>query len=153
MPIKFSDGEPKTLAAAVEYLRAGLSADELDYIRANPSSSVHHTVGQQLRNAWLWCGVDLPNHFRDVYGLGHADDMSGMILANLWAVCRGETYDADADADHYRRFWADQHIDPLTQGWLKTVTDDRRAWRFRFIDAIRNLLHLEPLDDADAEIG
>lgn len=153
MPFNFADGEPDTLAGAVDFLRAGLNPDELNYIRHNSSASVHHGVGMALRNGWrLWrTESKLAIHFRETYGLGHADDMSAIILGQLWAQVLGEDYSADLEAKRLRKFWTDQHVDPLTLGMLMSVSDEKRDWRNRFLQSLRILLKLEePSHDATA---
>jgi hypothetical protein len=75
----------------------------------------HHGFGTGLRNGWgLWTGSPLAEHFREVYGIGHADDMSAMIMDCLEAMVKGEQWDADEAASFYRNYWEEQGIDPLT---------------------------------------
>jgi hypothetical protein len=68
-----------------------------------------------LRNEWgLWHDSELAQHFKNVYGLGHADDMSGMIFDGVEAEIKGTEFDADKQAKYYRDYWLRQGVDPLT---------------------------------------
>jgi hypothetical protein len=68
-----------------------------------------------LRNEWgLWRDSELALHFKNVYGLGHADDMSGMILEAVQAEVCGEEFNAEAKARYYKDYWLGQGVDPLT---------------------------------------
>lgn len=116
MPIKFEEHKPKTLEEAVDTLCMHLDAQEAAYVKIQGAEILHHSLGQAMRNEWgLWNGSELKTHFMETYKLGHADDMSGMILKGLTCKVRDESYDAEADAEHYREFWRKQGINPLTQ--------------------------------------
>jgi hypothetical protein len=107
---------PKTLEEAVQFLyENGTDNDRADFAAYGPAS-YHHSLGQRIRNEWgLWSGSDLKTHFETRFGLGHADDMSGMILEALEHKIKKIEFDADAKAKYYHEFWRSQGIDPLTQ--------------------------------------
>lgn len=116
MPIKFEEYKPKTLEEAVDILHKSLDAQELVYVKVQGAEILHHSLGQAIRNEWgLWNGSELKTYFIETYKLGHADDMSGMILRGLTCKVRDEPYNAEAHAEHFQEFWLKQNIDPLTQ--------------------------------------
>ena len=109
---------PSTLEAAIEVSVSGMDAESVAFIKKPDSSpaSQHFFAGMAMRNQWeLWGDSVLAQHFKERFGLGHADDMSGIILAGIWAAVRGEPFDPEVKAEHYRQFWVRQGIDPLTQ--------------------------------------
>jgi hypothetical protein len=116
-----TDTIPATLEDAIDAVIAGMDDDSLTFVRSGDSTpgSQHHFAGMGLRNKWgLWHDSVLAKHFKARFGLGHADDMSGMILAGVWAKVRGEPYDAQEDATHYHKFWARNGRDSLSQALL-----------------------------------
>lgn len=118
-------GIPATLEEAIDKVIAGMDPASVEFV-LNPDStpgSVHFFTGMSLRNEWgLWADSVLAQHFKTRFGLGHADDMSGMILQGVWNKVRGVPYDIDADVIRYRRFWLQQGINPLTQQPDTTLT-------------------------------
>lgn len=116
MPIIFADYQPKTLEQAVEFIIYNMDSDEHEYIKKNGTVGLHHGFGMAIRNNWnLWkANSVLAKHFQSLYGLGHADDMSGMILKAVEANVTGKTYDPRTHAKSFRDYWEDQGIDALT---------------------------------------
>lgn len=80
----------------------------------------HHGYGTALRNEWgLWVeGTPLRSHMKERFGLGHADDLSGLILGKALADYRGESFDIEAEVLHYKKHWQRYNVDPLTQKQL-----------------------------------
>lgn len=78
---------------------------------------LHHNFGEHLRNTWhLWEPTSpLARHYQKVHGIGHADDMSSLIILDLLARMRGEPFNLRYHVDRYRKFWLDQRIDPASQ--------------------------------------
>jgi hypothetical protein len=110
-----SDFQPKSLLEAVRILLNHMSASDYLYIKTHGLSVHHHGFGMAIRNEWgLWRDSELALHFKNVYGLGHADDMSGMIFAGLEAEIQGKEFDADKKAQYYKDYWLSQGVDPLT---------------------------------------
>jgi hypothetical protein len=110
-----SDFQPKSLLEAVRVIVNNLSERDRQYIKTNGLSLAHHGFGMAMRNEWgLWRDSELARHFRTVYGLGHADDMSGMIFAGVEAEIKGTEFDADKKAQYYKDYWLRQGVDPLT---------------------------------------
>ena len=120
---------PLTIPDAVEMLHQRLEAHDRAYILndANTPASIHFFTGMRLRNAWkLWDPDTLVvQDANKRYGLGHADDISGMLLTALWVRVRSEALECtqiaakvkqacDASAEASRKYWLSQGIDPLT---------------------------------------
>jgi len=107
---------PTTLEEAIELLHGGLTGEEVDAIYEEPSEAWHNSVGRDLRNSWgLWARSPLAIHIMNHYGLGHADDMSGLILEGLRLKVRGEYFSPDLVAQVDKDFWVAKGVDPLTQ--------------------------------------
>lgn len=117
MPFNPTDHEPKTLEEAVDLIDKNLDDGERDYIRAEGVIGLHHGPGTALRNAWLWKAEHpLSQHFRTRFGLGHADDMSSLILDGLEAKVNGKPYDPMPHVEEFKQHWRDAGVDPLTAG-------------------------------------
>jgi hypothetical protein len=120
MPYNFNNNKiPNTLEDAVNELYNSMTKKEMEYIKENGAISCHFGMGGAIRNNWgLWKGSCLQEHFKSKYGLGHADDMSGLILLGLDNLCNGKPYDEGVleEVERYKRHWANGYsIDPLTQ--------------------------------------
>jgi hypothetical protein len=78
---------------------------------------LHFTVGMGIRNEWgLWDQTaPLNRWFRENLKLGHADDMSGIILTSLGRRLRGEPLNLEEQVKIYQKHWHQQGINPLTQ--------------------------------------
>jgi hypothetical protein len=119
--------QPKTLDEAVNHILKSLDDGEAEFIKTEGktdddplgtfySIAMHHGLGQAIRNNWgLWGGSELKTFFEQTYGLGHADDMSGLILGSVEAAIRNESFVVEKEAKRYKEFWRKQKIDPLTQ--------------------------------------
>lgn len=118
MPIKLKNYSPKTLEEAATVLYNDLDDAEKIEIKNSQYGSFHHTVGRDIRNEWgLWNNSKLCEHFKTVYGLGHADDMSGLILLSLRSLVVGHPFDTNVEymVEHYKKHWKSMNVDPLTQ--------------------------------------
>lgn len=117
MPINL-DKVPSNLQDAVDLLVGGLDADEIAHIKYGDEDAhdEHFKMGKWLRNNWdLWePDMPLPRWFRSNVGLGHADDMSSIILQALWCKIRGEHFDLEGIVNEYKKHWRDQGVDPLS---------------------------------------
>ena len=112
------DSVPATVAVAVDQLFHSLEEDDIKFIESNPVEAVHHTVGMSVRNAWSLWEPDSPLK-RDAvekYGIAHADDISGLIFAWLYAKVRREDFAPAIHAQRYHRHWERQGTDALTAG-------------------------------------
>ena len=109
---------PATLQSAVDLIIEGLDPEEITYIKTEDSAtSQHFGVGRWLRNNWDLWDEEMPLQvwFRTNLGLGHADDISSIILDAVWCRIRGETYDLDSQVMQYKIHWLNEGIDPKTQ--------------------------------------
>ena len=114
---------PSTLEQAISIIVANLDDEEIAFIRKNKGNGLHHGFGTAIRNGWgLWDNDSiLHKHFREVHGLGHADDMSGLILSGVCArLVHGYEFDLYKEVAKYKKHWIDYGIDPLTQEYLLT---------------------------------
>jgi hypothetical protein len=115
---------PTTLEEAVSVLVQNMDDAELAYVIEHGAEGQHFFAGMVIRNAWLWDNPKqgnikiLPEHFRQRFGLGHADDMSGLILLGVTCEVCARPFDPEAKAEEYRKFWRAQGVDPLTQEYL-----------------------------------
>lgn len=75
------------------------------------------TLGMQLRNKLgLWDHEsELVKWFIDIYGISHADDISGMIIDTMQRVLNGKRHDMESMAEHFKQYWAKQGINPYPQ--------------------------------------
>lgn len=106
---------PKTLEEAVNFLYANITDDDFTFIKINGVIMLHHGFGTNMRNKWnLWYDSELAEFFRTTYGLGHADDMSSVILDYLYHKVMGYTFDIQATVDYFRDHWKQNGVDPLT---------------------------------------
>lgn len=109
------DVVPSDLESAVQLIVDGLEDGDRDFVVANDSVAAHHTLGQAIRNGWsLWDHTKpLATWFRRNLGLGHADDMSGVILERAWCRIRGTEHDLEAQVHRFKLHWERMGLDPL----------------------------------------
>lgn len=113
------DEVPSTVDAAVEALYNSLSAEDRDALRTIAPAQVHHTLGQFIRNSWSMWDRDTPlvRDFCTRFKLfGHGDDVSGMIIASVWAKISGANLATvqEEQAANYREHWTRNGVDCLT---------------------------------------
>jgi hypothetical protein len=116
--MKISEKIPKTLEEAVNSLFNSIDKNDIKAIEKEKLtfSSLHHSLGRQIRNDWsLWGNSILSKHFKDRFGLGHADDMSGIILKMLDCKYFNQDFGLAKEVEFYHSYWVKQGIDPLTQ--------------------------------------
>lgn len=116
--MKVSEIIPKTLEEAVDILFNSIDENDAKAIEKEKItfSSLHHSLGRQIRNNWgLWGDSILAKHFKVRFGLGHADDMSGIILRMLDAKYFNKEFDLARKVEFYHSYWIKQGTDPLTQ--------------------------------------
>jgi hypothetical protein len=116
------DKVPSTVEEAVESIVASLDAQDRVFIKSeHGSSSIHHGIGTHIRNEWSLWNPDSPIK-RDAvikYGIAHADDISGLIWAWVWAKVRGEDFDPVEHCEFYHKHWKDQGTNSLEAGGWK----------------------------------
>ena len=112
-----SRAKPTTLEEAVDFLDGELNREGRDIINAATSmATFHHGIGQTMRNAWhLWePSSPLQQHFQKRFGLGMADDISGLILEELGCRIKGIPHNRADTIKRYRDHWIRQGLDPVT---------------------------------------
>lgn len=118
MPCHLLETLPFTHEQAVDLLyRAPWTPIERTAMLDGGLVGLHHNFGTHIRNTWhLWePTTPLSRHYQNVYGIGHADDMSSLIILDLLARMRGEPFDLQRYVERYRQFWLNQKIDPASQ--------------------------------------
>lgn len=114
--------EPKinTIEEAVSYLYHNLSHAEFMHIRKSefPGPEAHFTLGRSIRNNWgLWSHESLLR--KDAiskYGIAHADDISGLIIAWMVAKVKGVDFDPFEECKKYHEHWAKLGMTSLAAG-------------------------------------
>lgn len=71
---------PKTIEEAIKALDKELSDEDKTFLLENGALSVHHSLGQWIRNTWgLWENSELKKFLLE-QGFSHPDDMSNFII-------------------------------------------------------------------------
>lgn len=106
------DKVPSNLDQALELLDELVKEDK-NWLINNGSVSVHHGLGQWLRNNWsLWeKETPLVLWFNKI-GVYHADDISALILEAFVAKLRNESYNMQATIDRFNKHWKKFGVDP-----------------------------------------
>lgn len=111
MPVDFENNHPTNLDEAVAALEKGVTADEEAFLKSEPVNEIlgrlHHGFGTAMRNNWgLWKPDSaLGKFFRETYGLGHADDISGVIMTAFLSKLQGVEHDVAAQVERYKEHW------------------------------------------------
>ena len=108
---------PTNLEEAVSLIVARMDEEDLAFAATHAPYEVHHGFGTYIRNTWqLWHEEStLAQWFRNNLGLGHADDMSGIILECVWREIKKQPWDVPGQVQVYKDYWQSQGINPLTQ--------------------------------------
>ncbi len=121
IPTKLECDQPETLEEAIDFIYDSLTSEEKKNFKDNGGlSKLHASLGLNLRNAWnLWGSqpdkpTTLKDHFREVYSLGHADDMSGMILGGVDDKLNQKETDPVRRAAGFKAHWTKMGIDPIS---------------------------------------
>lgn len=76
--------------------------------------TLHHGLGRWIRNEWgLWGGGPLQDEFKSL-GIGHADDMSSIIIQLVYRRYKKLDEDVNGLVKYYREYWIGQGVNPLT---------------------------------------
>lgn len=84
-----------------------LTEEEKIFIQNNDYNSVHHSFGRSLRNDLNLWSNDNPVKLDAInnYGIAHADDISGLISAWIWAKVRNEDFNQLEHCKKYHDHW------------------------------------------------
>ncbi len=88
------DKVPSSIEFTVRMLVDSLSDEDRRVVQSTEASEHHFPVGMGLRNDWSLWGADSPLK-RDAvktYGIAHADDIIGLILARAFALAENLTH-------------------------------------------------------------
>lgn len=111
---------PETMEAAIDLVEAELPETVRAQIRSGEIKthvSMHQGLGTSIRNDFsLWDETSpLVQHFRTRFGLGHADDISGIVLAGVFAKIRGRVFDPMPQVRSFAAHWKHEGLDALDQ--------------------------------------
>lgn len=113
---------PSNLNSAIDYLYSCIGDEDIEYIKTGGTvADLHHGLGRAIRNAWsLWDKeTHLVRYFQLHFDIGHADDISGLILTGLIKTIKKEPFDPYEEVKRYHAHWFKQGIDPKTLEKLK----------------------------------
>jgi hypothetical protein len=117
MPLNIRETFPLTHEQAVTILvEANWSPPERVVLCRSSATELHNGAGLALRENWYLTDKTFPlsRHYQRRFGLGHADDMSRLILSDFVARLRKQSYNVEQEACVLRKHWTDQGVDPLT---------------------------------------
>lgn len=139
-----NEHNPTTLEEAVDLVYNSMTLADATFIYQTGAESMHHGYGTAMRNAWLWNEEHpLHIHMKKRFGLGHADDMSGLILRGVDCRMRNKPHNVFEQVREYKEHWARENIDPLTLDYIDgkdhTVTIDPQEFKI-FKDGILRTL-------------
>lgn len=114
---------PKDINEAIYLVHEIVNAEKStkDFVKNSTEreflSSTHHGFGRWIRNNWgLWDQKGGLYRYFINNGLGHADDMSSIILTSFHRYYNGKSMDIDNQIEYYKEYWRDKrNINPLTQ--------------------------------------
>ncbi|AXQ69869.1 hypothetical protein HOU03_gp399 [Caulobacter phage CcrSC] len=109
MKTHFHRIQPSTVQDAIELLHSWMDEnDKLEFIMEGQSGRLHHGFMRHVRNEWnLWdTSTPIVRNTKAVYGVDHADDISGLIEGGLLAKLNGDEFNFDAEARRYKDHWA-----------------------------------------------
>lgn len=98
----------------------------------------HHIGGMAMRNDWNFWDPESAMHkeFRDRFGLWHADDMSGLISAEVEATVKKQPFDRKAHILSYHRHWRQYSLNPYTGNEIKDepeTEEQKQAFEEKFL--------------------
>ena len=82
----------QTIDEVVDMICDGLDEEGYEFVINNNPSSIHHGAGRRLRNECKLWDRESPivQDAIEKYGIGHADDISGLIYRIVWAKIKKE---------------------------------------------------------------
>lgn len=111
--MKLSEGcVPSTVKSAVDTIVDALSKEDRKAIETAKktgygSAAIHHGYGSWLRNFWgLWKpDSPLKRDAVNTYGIAHADDISGLILAWVMSIVCDYPFDPVQECERFHEHW------------------------------------------------
>lgn len=118
MPKINPDTVPSTIEEAVTLLIEGIQENEREFISTHPPEAVHFFGGMAMRNSWsLWeKETPIKRDAVETYKIAHADDLSGLIMAWVWAKVRNEAFDPVAYCELFHTHWRQFQMTSLQAG-------------------------------------
>lgn len=101
------DRVPNTMEEAVATLVAGFSETDKATVRGLSSpAAMHFGLGGAMRNNWsFWEDTPLRRDCVARWRIAHADDLSGLLLAWVFARLRDEPFDPEEHCEIYHEHW------------------------------------------------
>lgn len=113
------DSVPATPAEAVQAVLDALELAEVETICAPDfeMADLHFTLGRYIRNLWSMWQTDMPlmRRYREMFRIGHPDDVSMMILSEAAARVRNEPFDSAAYVAACHAHWRAHGCDGMGQ--------------------------------------
>lgn len=110
---RYEDGDPnkiyvpKDLEDCFRDLSEMLHPKFIEKLKAGEDEAInqHFGLGLWIRNNWgLWAGSRLAVYFREI-GIGHPDDMSGIILTSYLRHLNNRPIELEAQIKFYQDYW------------------------------------------------
>lgn len=105
---------PKNLDECIEELTKQLSPKDIEDLKNGiiTPSSLHHSLGRQMRNTWsLWGESELREWFNNI-GIFHPDDMSSIIMDSFVCAIRKEPINLNEQVKFYQDYWKRMESNP-----------------------------------------
>ena len=120
--LKPNNNVPTTIEKAVQQIISSCSEKDLEFIRNNPSASVHFDYGMGLRNNWGLWKKDSPLKLDAIktYNIAHADDISGLILEWVFEKIKTGSFDPIEHCKIYHEHWKKLGYTSLEAGGVGT---------------------------------
>jgi hypothetical protein len=121
---------PETMEDAIDVMLIELAETARMQIKNGDFSSpaaLHHGYGTALRNDFgLWDAKSpLTQHFRTRFGLGHADDISDLLIEGMFAKIKGDVFDPEPLVERKKAQWAALKVDAMDQHPVNTPAPER----------------------------
>lgn len=136
------DKVPSTIASAVQILVDSLSDNDRKVVQSTDVNEHHFPLGMGLRNNWTLWAADSPlkRDAVNTYGIAHADDISGLILAWAFALARQEPFDPQVHCQVYHDHWKQYELTSLEAGGGNRQAGGRAYYGCRCFDSIAAML-------------
>jgi hypothetical protein len=115
------DFVPQTVEDAVNFILKNLGYQDYRDIKRTTSTDAHHHGGRHFRNQWkLWDKKQpIIQDAIKTYGIAHADDVSGLIWAWVYARVKEENFDPQKHCEFYKEHWSAMGTTALKAGGVE----------------------------------